>query len=822
MSKHLIDVANFSILKQTFVLVEVLAIFCVQNRVYAQIIPDNTLGSENSIVIPNVTIKDETGDRIDGGAIRGANLFHSFQQFNVGDGQRVYFANPTGIENILSRVTSKDISNILGTLGVNGNANLFLLNPNGIIFGENAKLDVGGSFVGSTASAIQFGDNTQFSANTSQSSPLLTVSIPIGLQFGGNAESIEIQGNGRGLRSTTELIDTNFGLRVQPDRTLALVGGNLNLEGATLKTAGGRIELGSVAGSGLVSLTPIDSGFALGYSNIPTFGDIQLSGGATVDASGIGGGEIQVRGGRLILRDGSQFEASTLGTEPGKTLNVNASESIEIIGATPDGESFSGFLAKVYRGATGTGGKLTVKTEQLTLRDGLISTSVEEEAIGNGGNLTVETGRLIVRDGAQILANTFGKGDAGNLTVSADKSVDVVGETADNLFSSALQTASEEGATGNGGNLTVKTRRLIVRDGAMISSGALGEGDGGNLTISAGDSLELIGRTADNQFASGLFTSVNRRASGNAGNLNVETGRLIVRDGAVIQASALGKGVAGNLTLSARSIELDNQGSISTAATSGNGGNITLQLQDLLLLRRNSRIFSTGGIARAGGDGGNITIDTPFIVAFPSENSDITANAFTGRGGRVTIDAQAIFGTQFRPQLTPKSDLTASSEFGLSGIVEINTPDFDPSQQQIELPTDIVNVAGLINQNLCRVGQGSEFILTGRGGLPNSPKDLLNAEASWEDWRITSEKTDSLPKNSARSNLSKNLNNKHRKIVEAQGWKTTSNGKIILTAEPFGVTSENLRSPLALRFAQLRSVEGVQSPSFDCQTLREK
>ncbi|HEY9600827.1 MAG TPA: filamentous hemagglutinin N-terminal domain-containing protein, partial [Allocoleopsis sp.] len=115
-----------------------------ENSTLAQtIVPDTTLGIERSVVTSGVDLGGVLGERIEGGAVRGTNLFHSFSQFNVGELQRAYFANPSGIINILSRVTGNNPSNILGTLGVTGgNANLFLINPNGIIFGPNAKLDI--------------------------------------------------------------------------------------------------------------------------------------------------------------------------------------------------------------------------------------------------------------------------------------------------------------------------------------------------------------------------------------------------------------------------------------------------------------------------------------------------------------------------------------------------------------------------------------------------------------------------------------------------------------------------------------------------------
>jgi filamentous hemagglutinin family protein len=146
------------------------------DRVNAQIVPDNTLGAESSGVTPIPNIPGIPSDRIDGGATRGANLFHSFQEFNVGEGRGAYFANPTGIENILTRVTGSNASNILGRLGVLGGANLFLLNPNGIVFGPNATLDIQGSFLATTADRVQLGDNSYFSATQPQTSSLLSVS----------------------------------------------------------------------------------------------------------------------------------------------------------------------------------------------------------------------------------------------------------------------------------------------------------------------------------------------------------------------------------------------------------------------------------------------------------------------------------------------------------------------------------------------------------------------------------------------------------------------------------------------------------------------
>ncbi|NEO60165.1 MAG: filamentous hemagglutinin N-terminal domain-containing protein, partial [Moorea sp. SIO4G2] len=196
------------------------------NYALAQITPDQTLGNESSVVTPNLSIRGEPGDLIEGGAARGSNLFHSFQDFNVGQLQRVYFANPAGIENILSRVTGSNISNILGTLGVDGGANLFLLNPNGIVFGQNARLDVAGSFFASTANSLVFNNGTEFSATNPQAPPLLSITITPGLQYGLNQPK------------PSQITNAGY-LVVGQDLTLAA--GNLDLQGQLI--AGGDVTL---------------------------------------------------------------------------------------------------------------------------------------------------------------------------------------------------------------------------------------------------------------------------------------------------------------------------------------------------------------------------------------------------------------------------------------------------------------------------------------------------------------------------------------------------------------------------------------------------
>jgi filamentous hemagglutinin family protein len=521
------------------------------DRVNAQIVPDNTLGAESSVVTPNVTINGIVSDRIDGGAIRGAHLFHSFEQLSVLEGQGAYFTNPAGIENILSRVTGANRSEILGRLGVLGTANLFLINPKGIVFGPNASLDVQGSFLATTADAVKLGDAGLFSATQPATSNLLTVS-PSALWFNAVApKPIVNRSQAPSLINQPNAAGIDPGLQVQPGRTLALVGGDVLLESGNLTAAGGRIELGSVAGVGQVSLNQSGNSLVLGYAEIHNFGNILLSNGAFVDVSGAGGGDVQVRGGQLGMTQGSNIWANTSGAE--------------------------------------NGGEVLVRTTEMILSESsLLTADVTETATGTGGDLTIDTGRLLVSGGARVSAITFGSGNGGSLQINASDSIELIGISGDGQISSGLFTSSS--GSGDAGDLRIDTRRLLVRDQAQVQSGTFGSGNGGSLQIEASDLIELIGISADGQISNGLFTSSS--GSGDAGDLRIDTRRLLVRDGAQVSASTVDSGKGGNLQITASdSVELISSlasgqirsGLFTESYGSGDAGDLRIDTRRLLV-----------------------------------------------------------------------------------------------------------------------------------------------------------------------------------------------------------------------------------------------
>ncbi|NER47398.1 MAG: filamentous hemagglutinin N-terminal domain-containing protein, partial [Symploca sp. SIO1A3] len=517
---------------------------------------------------------------------------------------------------------------------------------------------------------------------------------------------------------------------------------------------------------------------------------VEILNGGRIASSTFGSGDagdVTVTARRVLIQNSQpdSNQITGIGTDTGQfssgnggNISIFASESVELIGNqpgsfTPDptqpgivldvaNNTSTGITTATF--GSGDAGKLNLNTEQLIVRDGAgitTSSGIFLGDAGDGGELRVNATTIELQGKAGLATATLGSGNAGDLIVEAEQIT---------LRDGAIISADTFGS-GRAGDLEITTNQLTILDGSRVGAATVASGAGGTVRITASDKLELAGTSADGQVSSGIFA--NSTGSGSTGNLELHTGELIVRDGAKVSVSSTGSAQqAGSLNINAGSILLSNQGILEAITTSGNGGNITLRLLESLIMRHGSKISTTAGTAQAGGDGGNITIynSNGFIIGVPNEDSDISANAFTGNGGRINITTQGIFGLEFRDKPTPLSDITASSEFGLNGTVEINQLNIDPSQGLSNLPDEPGTPQPLQG---CRGGgiqSGGQFISIGRQGLPTNPYESLDSSDIWEDLQPASP-------------LDENPTQPPEQIVEATGWVVTEEGEVILVAQ---------------------------------------
>ncbi|MBP5972599.1 filamentous hemagglutinin N-terminal domain-containing protein [Brasilonema sp. CT11] len=894
--------------------------------------------TSDGTVSTTVTTPDGKNFNINDGTRRGGNLFHSFKEFSVPTGGSANFNNPTDIQNIIGRVTGGSVSNIDGLIRTLGKANLFLLNPAGIIFGPNASLNIGGSFFGTTANSFLFDNNFEFSATNPQAPPLLTINVPIGLRFRDNAQNIT---------------NKSGGLQVSSGNSFALVGGNVSLDGGILFAPGGRIELGGLSALGTVGLNGDGSlSFPVGVQRA----DVSLTNGATVAVPGTGAGSITLNARNIDLLGGSQISAGvgkglTADNSPRGDIALNATGKVTI-------NYPSRVTNLVDEGATGNAGDINIKAGDISITNKAstptnfdLPAALDTGPVGKGraGNISLDANNSIFltgqdvgnedrvistfdnlggglgagdislkANGSILLSNAYLKnatyinGDAGNIFINGNDSVSITGNSS--LFSGgpakagkitiqsrgpvSIQNSLVSSAGNTSDNINIFARSVSVTDGTELTTRTFDDGGtSGNININATDFVEISGRkpfplskTARSQsiIYSALLTTSEQGLKGVSGDININTGTLRILDGASLRAESRSNFRGGNINVNANVLELTGGGQLLTnafeganagdinlkvadritisgsnptrgllfnaivegsypellgsaalryapeiaksspqkqaefilgsaepasgifASTSvastgqggnvkiatgklqlqngakisvnsdgqGNAGNITLGVRDLLLLRRGSEISTTAGRGTSG-DGGNITINSPLIVAFPLENSDITANAYNGRGGKITIRTQGLFGIQPRSQLTPESDITAFSQQNpsLSGTINIITPDIDPSRGLFELTETVIDPAQQIAQNPCTKGFGSTFTITGRGGIPTDPTKILSSDNVRVDLvepvASTVNSTNTIQKQPSQQPAVK-------KIVPAQGWIYNEKGQVVL------------------------------------------
>lgn len=660
----------------------------------SQIVPDTTLPQSSRVDV-------EAGvHQIEGGTQAGANLFHSFEQFNLNPGEIAQFQGADNVENIITRVTGGDRSLIDGTLSSSGTANLYLLNPQGIVFGENARLDVGGSFTASTATVLHFENQDILEVESQQ--PLLSVNVPLGLGLSDSAAAIASRPGAQ--------------LTLPPGQTLRLVGGSLDLNQTHIEAPSGQIEL--IAGrSGTWSLDPHLAARVGGFD-----GDIRLQNETQVVSSGDGGGAIVLRGDRISLTD-THLLAETLGNTDGQAIDIDATHlfaentsissstfapgnggdiqlSAETINISAD-SSLQTVLVKLFAVETtenpdqfgsgvfamsfgeGDAGRLSVRANELTVRDGaFLSTTTTRQ--GRGGLLDVRLGGTLHLDGAQIVAESLGSGDAGSIDlaaryvridngggvfgstfgagrgasirVRASEDIEVVGTTPNGRFNSAIAANAFPETTTTAGSLFIEATNIRILNGGGIGAVTFGGARGGTVTLRASDTLELIGVRSEPL----IRANINARSdgTGNAGDIDILTDWLRVLDGAEIVSATSNHGSAGNLTIQAR------QG-VEIRGRDPSGQVVSRVRSDATLFSPFAPVDPTTRLLGTLGAAGDIRLDTPWLRLADGGNITVSSMGIGDRAGNITIRSDRLL-------LENTAQIFAESEFAREGNIQLH------------------------------------------------------------------------------------------------------------------------------------------------------
>ncbi len=634
----------------------------------AEVTLDGTLGRRGALPGPDYFIGADLGQQ------HGGNLFHSFQYFNLQSFESATFYGPNSVQNVISRVTGGNPSNIDGLIrSTIPNADMYFLNPYGIMFGPNAQLDVQGSFHASTADYLRLGNGGRFDARQPNQSLLTVAPIEAFGFLNSPVASISVEGRG-------EITEVNWdgnlvGLSVRNGKTLSLIGNNIEIKNgtffktvqvddegnestditrlSTLSAPSGQINLASVASQGEVIFGP---GF-LNISPLTKQGYIHITDNSLLRVSGEGGGRVFIRGEQISLINHSVIEAQTQGNQDGSTIDIQASALSVTEGSLFDANTY------------GAGEKAVINIQ--TTDDVIFSnasviatgTYSKEEEAGDAGTVLIEAKNVFFEKGSGIYATTLGKGDAGKIIIRANELVSMTENS--NIYVSPFSRSTG----GNGGTLLIEALDVLIAEGTYLSGTTFGPGKGGHITIRASGKITLSDANTDG-LASGIFANSNPEfeVSDDAGDIVLEAKELTLEKGAIISSSTIAK----------------------SGTKSGDGGNITIRvtgpikLSGVNMYGENEEGFGAGIYVRAKGDNtgqaGNIFIEAETLSITDGAVIASTTEGL-GQGGDINIlmtdtllisgdSANIVLREPARAQINFKKDFLDSSpsNFSVSGI----------------------------------------------------------------------------------------------------------------------------------------------------------
>ena len=480
----------------------------------------------------------------------GRNLFHSFTEFNVGTGHTVHFASGAGVENIISRITGDNPSCIDGVLGAD--ANLFFLNPNGVIFGAGASLNINGSFYVSTADKLGFADGV-----------VMTADLGVDSQF--SVEDPKFFGFTRNMPGAIEIRNSRLAIQ---SGDLALIGGDITIGRRRLRLPGAQVQLVSTASPNEVFITTSSSS-TLEVQNPERLGNISLSGvDWEIDHLVIRGHTLNLNGGLIQVHESIDIDVEGDMTVSGTNMTGGSGRQegdrrgvhIQANTLLVDNAMIS-WRADDVRTST-----MTVEVNRLMLvNNGALSASVVNEA--SGGTITVKaTDEVIIRGrGSGIFSTSQGRASAGDIRVETQTLM----LQDDGVISAIAATAP--GESSQGGSVTIRAENVRIESGGGIATLVQGEGTGtaGDITLTGVETLALDDGTI----------SVENTGMGNAGTVLIEADRISLTSGSMLTAEAA-QGDGGNIDIDAQSLTLQNS-KIEASAPEGRGGNIFIRTNRL-------------------------------------------------------------------------------------------------------------------------------------------------------------------------------------------------------------------------------------------------
>ncbi len=623
------------------------------------ITPTTGVGNLGTRVTADGQIVQITGGTRPGG---GTNLFHSFDQFNVGRGDTAQFLNSTPLlptSNILSRVTGGSSSALFGTIDTMSypGANLFLLNPAGIIFGPNAKLNVSGSGAFTTANYLRLseanGSNAGiFHADTTTTSLLTSASVSTFGFLSPNPAAIAVHGSRLIVPSgqSISLVGGNTGFAYTNPGTgaPASVPDGVTITGGHLIAPGGLIKIVSVASAGEIVAETLNHASNSNDQSFRALGTVRVSQNSKIDTSGDGGGGMHIRGGRLII------DTSTVSANSTKTAKSGAGRRLDSawlgigieVDVAQDAIIDNGAIVetKVEQGALLGSGGVRITADRIMISGGpkilkfvethpaaelpfagVRSNVTSKSTAASSGGISLNATSIGIKSLGQVETTTTSTGDAGHISLQA--SGDIV------LDSGFIKSASAT-SSGNAGNivLTSSTGDVRLAPGLLASQTDNSSGNAGSITLRASQGHVSVA-------TSSFVTSQANNSSGNAGSITIEAphGDVILEGTTVLNSINKDTGTLGGIQVAANNLFLTGSHILENNLAKQAAGNIVIMLEGRLNLTGDSFIQTgTDGPANAA----HLIIRARDILI--TENSSLlTEPTSTSRGAAGAIDLSA-------------------------------------------------------------------------------------------------------------------------------------------------------------------------------------